>query len=163
MGARPRFELGFSGRVLAAKPDRHAGQRRRRRPAKLVDGLRRDVDNGAGISEDLDLGCENHSGPQDRRRGRAWGRGRRMVVKNADFTTNAFAATTQGSARLRAIWLGSVRRRPGYALNGEDREFADVVVPIGARPRTRTRLGRVRRRRSSESSWPCRPGSATRY
>lgn len=24
-----------------------------------MDGLRRDVDNGAGISEDLDLGCEN--------------------------------------------------------------------------------------------------------
>jgi len=45
---RGRASSSDSQRVLAAKPDRHAGQRRRRRPAKLVNGLRRGVDDGGG-------------------------------------------------------------------------------------------------------------------
>ena len=43
---RGRASSSDSQRVLAAKPDRHAGQRRRRRPAKLVNGLRPGVDDG---------------------------------------------------------------------------------------------------------------------
>ena len=47
---RGRASSSDSQRVLAAKLDRHAGQRRRRRPAKLVNGLRRGVDDGGGRS-----------------------------------------------------------------------------------------------------------------
>jgi len=74
VGARPRVELGFSARPRRQARSAHrsatpaaTGEARQRPATRRRRRRRRDL-------EDLDHGCGNHSGLQDRPSGRAWGR-----------------------------------------------------------------------------------------
>ena len=151
-------------RVAEARVDRAVlpGARRPRRPAgdELADGVevglqqlvaggqrrrgprwqrREQLDLGrdrGAIYEVGHLGCRKPGGPDGSGAGAAWGRGRRMVVQNADFTTIAslriaadLGCRSYGVAAVARCRLGQT---PSRAVAPQPRTWRTAATPMRA-------------------------------